>query len=44
VRRWRWHLIAVYKGKATPIPRHPSQEIKAGTYHRILKNLGLKGE
>ena len=38
------HTIAMYEGNATPIPRHPSQEIKAGTYHKILKDLGLKGE
>jgi SHS2 domain-containing protein len=29
------HLIAVHKGKASPIPRHPAQEIKTGTYHKI---------
>jgi mRNA interferase HicA len=38
------HLIAVHKGKASPIPRHPAQEIKTGTYHKILRDLGLKEE
>jgi mRNA interferase HicA len=38
------HLIAICKGKTSPIPRHPSQEIKTGTYHKILKDLGLKEE
>ena len=38
------HLIAVHNGKTSPIPRHPSQEIKAGTYHKILQDLGLKGK
>jgi mRNA interferase HicA len=40
----RRHLIAIHDGKTSPIPRHPSQEIKAGTYHGILKDLGLKGD
>jgi mRNA interferase HicA len=38
------HLIAIYKGRTSPIPRHPSQEIKTGTYHKIIKDLGLKEE
>jgi mRNA interferase HicA len=38
------HLIAIYKGKTSPIPRHPSQEIKTGTYHKILKDLGMEEE
>ena len=36
------HLIAVHKGRASPIPRHPAQEIKTGTYHKILRDLGFK--
>jgi mRNA interferase HicA len=36
------HLVVIYKGSATEMPRHPSKEIKTGTYHRILKNLGIK--
>ena len=38
------HLIAIHGRKSSPIPRHPSQEIKIGTYHKILKDLGLKEE
>jgi mRNA interferase HicA len=38
------HMIAICKGRTSPIPRHPAQEIKVGTYHKILKDLGLKGE
>ena len=38
------HLIAVHKGKTSPIPRHPAQEIKTGTYHKILRDLGFKEE
>jgi predicted RNA binding protein YcfA (HicA-like mRNA interferase family) len=37
-------MIAICKGRTSPIPRHPAQEIKVGTYHKILKDLGLKGE
>jgi mRNA interferase HicA len=37
------HTVAVYKGRTSPIPRHPVKEIKSGTYHKILKDLGLKG-
>jgi mRNA interferase HicA len=36
------HLIVMYKGVETEIPRHPSQEIKTGTYHAILRRLGMK--
>jgi mRNA interferase HicA len=36
------HLVVYYKGKRTLMPRHPSQEIKAGTYHGILKRLGIR--
>lgn len=38
------HLVVEYKGKRTEIPRHPSKEIATGTYHAILKKLGIKGE
>jgi hypothetical protein len=31
-----------YGAEFTEIPRHPSTEIKTGTYHAILKKLGLK--
>jgi len=37
------HLVVHYKGNRTLMPRHPSQEIKTGTYHGILKKLGIKG-
>jgi mRNA interferase HicA len=40
----RRHTIAIYKGKTSPIPRHPAREIKTGTYRKILKDLGLEGE
>lgn len=36
------HLIVIYKGKATEIPRHPSKEIKTKTLRGILKKLGIK--
>jgi len=36
------HLIDRYQGKRTLMPRHPSQEIQTGTYHAILKKLGIK--
>jgi mRNA interferase HicA len=36
------HLVVRYQGNRTLIPRHPSQEIKTGTYHGILKQLGIK--
>ena len=29
-------------GGESQLPRHPSQELPAGTANRILKNLGLK--
>ena len=38
------HAIVYYKGQRTLIPRHPSHEIKTGTYHGILKKLGIKEE
>jgi mRNA interferase HicA len=36
------HLVVYYKGRRTLLPRHPSREIKTGTYHGILKKLGIK--
>jgi mRNA interferase HicA len=36
------HWVIRLGGKRTTIPRHPSQEIKSGTYHSILRQLGLK--
>jgi predicted RNA binding protein YcfA (HicA-like mRNA interferase family) len=29
-------------GKKPTVPRHPTQEIKAGTLNAILRDLGLK--
>jgi mRNA interferase HicA len=36
------HLTVYYKGERTLMPRHPPKEIKTGTYHAILKKLGIK--
>jgi mRNA interferase HicA len=36
------HLVVIYKGKATEIPRHPAKELKTGTVRGILKALGIK--
>jgi mRNA interferase HicA len=36
------HTIVYYGSEFTEIPRHPTTEIKTGTYHAILKKLGLK--
>jgi mRNA interferase HicA len=36
------HLIVRYKGNRTLMPRHPSKEIKTGTYRGILAKLGIK--
>ena len=36
------HWIIRYQGRRTTIPRHPSKEIKTGTYHGILEDLGIK--
>jgi mRNA interferase HicA len=36
------HLVVIYHGKATEMPRHPAKEIKMGTYRQILKDLGIK--
>ena len=33
---------AIYKGKATGIPRHPAKELKTGMVRGILKALGIK--
>lgn len=35
---WKIYL----NGKQTVLPRHPSKELKEGTRHAILKQLGLK--
>ena len=36
------HWIVRLGSRRTTIPRHPSQEIKSGTYHGILRQLDLK--
>jgi mRNA interferase HicA len=36
------HLIVMYQGIETEMPRHPAREIKTGTYHGILRRLGIK--
>ena len=36
------HLIVYYEGRRTLVPRHPSKEIKTGTYRGILRKLGIK--
>lgn len=36
------HTVVYYKGKRSLLPRHPSKEIKRGTWLGILKDLGLK--
>ena len=36
------HIWIRYRGSRTLMPRHPSKEIKTGTYRGILKRLGLK--
>jgi len=36
------HLIVMYQGCETEMPRHPAKEIKTGTYHGILNRLGIK--
>lgn len=36
------HTIIYFKGERTLMPRHPSHEIKTGTYRGILKRLGIK--
>ena len=36
------HLIVRYQGNRTLMPRHPSKEIKTGTYQAILRKLGIK--
>jgi mRNA interferase HicA len=36
------HWIVSYHGIQTTIPRHPSKEVRTGTYYEILKQLGIK--
>ena len=36
------HLVVMYHGRETEMPRHPAKEIKTGTYHGILNKLGIK--
>ena len=36
------HWIVRFRDKMTTVPRHTSKEIKTGTYHSILRKLGLK--
>ncbi len=36
------HLVVIYKGKATEMPRHPAKELKTGTVRGILKRLGIE--
>jgi mRNA interferase HicA len=36
------HTIVHFGSEFTEIPRHPSAEIKPGTYYAILKKLGLR--
>jgi mRNA interferase HicA len=41
VEEGRRHWIVRYRGTRTTVPRHPGKEIKSGTYHAILKQLGI---
>jgi mRNA interferase HicA len=36
------HLVVIYRGKATEMPRHPAKELKTGTVRGILRALGIK--
>ncbi|MCX6591186.1 MAG: type II toxin-antitoxin system HicA family toxin [Acidobacteria bacterium] len=36
------HTVAILGDRKTTIPRHPSEEIRTGTFHAIMKELGLK--
>jgi mRNA interferase HicA len=36
------HWIVTYRGIKTTIPRHPSKEIRTGTFHGIIKKLGIR--
>jgi mRNA interferase HicA len=36
------HWIVYYGVRRTTIPRHPSKEIATGTYHSILRELGIE--
>jgi len=38
------HWIVYYRGRRTTVPRHPGKEIKTGTYHSILRELGIEGK
>jgi predicted RNA binding protein YcfA (HicA-like mRNA interferase family) len=38
------HWVVYYQGRRTTVPRPPGKEIKTGTYHSILKELGIKGK
>jgi mRNA interferase HicA len=41
-RQGKKHLVIYYRGRRSLMPRHPSQEIKTGTYRGILKRLGIE--
>jgi mRNA interferase HicA len=36
------HLIILYKGNRSLMPRHPAKELKTGTVQGILKRLGIE--
>jgi predicted RNA binding protein YcfA (HicA-like mRNA interferase family) len=36
------HLVIFHGDKRAIMPRHPGVEIRTGTYHAILKQLGIK--
>ncbi|MGO9011345.1 MAG: type II toxin-antitoxin system HicA family toxin [Bryobacteraceae bacterium] len=36
------HLVVIYRGKATVMPRHPAKELKTGAVRGILKRLGIE--
>jgi mRNA interferase HicA len=36
------HTKVKLGGRKSQIPRHPAAEIKTGTFHAILRQLGLK--
>jgi mRNA interferase HicA len=36
------HLVVYYGEKRAIMPRHPGVEIRTGTYHAILRQLGIK--
>jgi mRNA interferase HicA len=35
------HTKVFFQGRVSQIPRHSSKEIKPGTFHAILKQLGI---